>query len=152
MDAHSASVIPGLLRRSAEVVPDAPALAGPGRPALTYGDLHDQTIAVAGRLGRLGIKRHDRIALVHANGPELAAAFLAISTAAVCAPLNPAYRLSELEYYLSHLGATALMLEAGEHAAVRRLAQQRRLKVIEVGRDADGIAGRIELEARGAGK
>ena len=52
MDAHAASVKPGLLRRSAEVAPDAPALAGPGRPALTYGELYDQTIAVAGRLGR----------------------------------------------------------------------------------------------------
>ncbi len=149
---QTAETIPELIRQWAEATPDAPALTAPERTATTYGTLHEQTVSVARQLARSGIGRSDRVALVHANGPELAAAFLAVSAAAVCAPLNTGYRLSELEFYFSHLGATAVMLEEGASPLVRRLAEQRGLKVLDVGRHESGTAGRIELASAKAGR
>ena len=40
----------------------------------------------------MGIGRHDRVAVVLPNGPELAVAILAVAASAACAPMNPAYR------------------------------------------------------------
>ncbi len=56
----------------------------------------------------LGIGHNDCVAIVMPNGPMLAAAFLAISSAAVSAPLNPAYTASEFEFYLTDLKAKAV--------------------------------------------
>ena len=89
-----------MLGHWAQATPDAPALLAPGRPPLTYAALYEQTRAVAAQLRSIGIGPDDRVAIVHANGPELAAAFLAVSSVAVSAPLNPAYRMSELDLYL----------------------------------------------------
>ncbi|MDW8445146.1 MAG: hypothetical protein RML45_13470 [Acetobacteraceae bacterium] len=43
------------------------------------------------------------MAIVLPNGPEMAAAFLAVATAATTAPLNPAYREDEFAFYLEDL-------------------------------------------------
>ena len=64
---------------------------------------------VVAHLSELGIGRDDRVAVVLDNGPELATAFLAVASAAACAPLNPAYTASEFEFYLSDLAARALI-------------------------------------------
>ena len=68
----------------------APALLAPSRPALSFAGLQrlaDDTIAA---LNGLGIGRNDRVAIVLPNGPEMAAAFVAIGAGATTAPLNPA--------------------------------------------------------------
>ena len=69
--------------------PEAPAILAPGRPALTYGALHDQVVATGQMLRAAGIGPDDTVALVTENGPDSAAAFLAIGSAAVCAPPQP---------------------------------------------------------------
>ena len=124
--------IPQLLRRWAETTPDAPALAAPGRQPLDYRQLADQTDAACGQLRSLGIGPRDRVAIVHPNGPELAAAFLAVSSAAVCAPLNPTYRESEFDFYLADLNASAIVLAAGEDSRLRELAHRRHLRILDV--------------------
>ncbi len=117
--------IPELLRRWAEATPDAPALMAPGREPLSYRQLFEQTEAAAGQLRSLGVGSDDRVALVHQNGPELAAAFLAVSSAAVCAPLNPSYRQSEFDFYLADLHAKAIVLGAEDDSPLRDLARRR---------------------------
>ena len=57
------------------------------------------------RLAALGIGRGDRVAIVLPNGPEMATAFVSVAAGATTAPLNPAYRAEELDFYLSDLGA-----------------------------------------------
>ena len=88
------------------------ALVAPGRPDLTYGGLSAHVRRTAGVLRAAGLGPADRIALVVENGPEAATAFLAIASAGVCAPLNPAYRAEELEFYLRDLGARAVVVAA----------------------------------------
>ena len=76
----------------------APAIRAPGRPALSYAGLQDLAAATIARLNGIGIGRNDRVAIVLPNGPELAAAFIAIGAGATTAPLNPAYRADEFNF------------------------------------------------------
>src|SRR3546814_6978757 len=73
----------------------------PGRAPLTYRALQKLVGRTVDALNDFGIGRNDRVAIVLPNGPEMAAAFVAIGTGATTAPLNPAYRAEELEFYIT---------------------------------------------------
>src|SRR6202453_1866831 len=102
--------LPGLLAARRD---EAVALAASGAPLLTYAGLRKLVGETIASLNAFGIGRGDRVAIVLPNGPEMATAFLAIASAATSAPLNPTYRADEFEFYLSDLGAKALIVEAG---------------------------------------
>src|SRR5262245_22327320 len=89
------------------------ALATPERPQLSYRALRTLIGDTVDLLNRLGIGRGGRVAIVLPNGPEMAAAFLAIGAGAATAPLNPAYREEEFDFYLGDLEPRALVLAAG---------------------------------------
>ena len=89
-----------LLREHAERQPHAIAILAPGRPPLTYGDLWRQVQRIANTLQSRGVTPTARVAVVLPNGPEMAATVLGVAACAVCAPLNPAYRLEEFRFYL----------------------------------------------------
>ena len=91
----------------------SPAIAALDRPPLTYAGLRGQIEATVAALNKLGAGRGDRVAIVLPNGPEMATAFLGVAAGAAAAPLNPAYRADEFEFYLSDLKAKALIVEAG---------------------------------------
>src|SRR3990167_10743921 len=92
----------------------APALLAPGRPALTHDGLRRLIADTVKRLNGLGIGRNDRVAIMLPNGPEMAAAFLAVAAGAATAPLNPAYREEELTFYLTDIGAKAILVGRDE--------------------------------------
>jgi acyl-CoA synthetase (AMP-forming)/AMP-acid ligase II/acyl carrier protein len=137
--------IPRLIADAAVRSPTSVALLAPGRVPLTYGRLHALIQSVVGDLNRLGIGRNDRVALVLDNGPELAAAFVMISAAATCAPLNPDYRDSEFDFYLHDLNARALVLLKGSQSPARRAALARGVAVLELVPQADQEAGMFTL-------
>src|SRR5688572_30794971 len=89
----------------------ARAIGAPERPFLTYGELQDLATDTIGQLNALGIGRNDRVAIVLPNGPEMAAAFVAIGSGATTAPLNPGYRAEEFAFYLTDLGAKAMVVD-----------------------------------------
>ena len=91
----------------------APALVEPGRPALTYDGLRRLIAATRADLHRCGIGRGMRIAIQLPNGPVMAAAFLAAGATGTAAPLNPALRREECDFYLADTRAAALLAEAG---------------------------------------
>ena len=80
---------------------------------MTYDGLRALIVETIASLNEIGIGRNDRVAIVLPNGPEMATAFIAISSGATSAPLNPAYRTDEFEFYMSDLGAKALVVEQG---------------------------------------
>src|ERR1035441_9156478 len=121
-----------LLASQARFLPDRPALTGPGRAPLTYARLLAQAEEVAARLNRGGVGRHDRVAIVLPNGPEMAAAFLSVAACATAAPLNPGFRAAELEFYLSDLQARALIVEAGKDSPARSVAHRLRIPIVEL--------------------
>ncbi|HKB84221.1 MAG TPA: acyl--CoA ligase [Burkholderiales bacterium] len=103
----SASTVMALLEQGA---PDATALSAPGGVPLSYQSLRKLASDTLAALNAQGIGRNDRIAIVLDNGPEMAAAFLSVAAGATAAPLNPAYRADEFEFYLSDLKARLLVV------------------------------------------
>jgi len=128
--------------------PDAsPALLAPGRsPPLTHGGLRTLLQDTVGTLNGHGIGRGDRVAIVLPNGPEMAAAFLAIGAGAATAPLNPAYRADEFDFYLSDLEPRALVVEAGMDSPARAVADRRGIPIIELRPQPEQPAGSFRLE------
>lgn len=114
--------------------PGRTALTAPGRSGLTYDGLAGVVSEVAGRLSALGLGPGDRVAVVLENGPEMASTFLGVASCATCAPLNPAYGVSELEFYLADLDARAVVVTAGSgaNAPAVSVAKARGLTVLEV--------------------
>ena len=76
------------------------ALTAPGGVALTFAGLRALVADTVAALNATGIGRGDRVAIVLNNGPEMATAFIAVAAGAASAPLNPAYRADEFEFYL----------------------------------------------------
>ena len=116
----------------AQEEPDRAAVVGLARPALTFGQLAGQLETLRAELRQRGFDRPARLALLAPNGPDLALAFLAGATAAVCAPLNPAYRREELTFYLDDLAASALVIADTLDSPAREVARARGLPILEL--------------------
>ncbi len=128
------------------------AIDAPGRAPLTYGDLRAQVSRTAEALSRGGIGRGDRVAIVLPNGPEMATAFLGVAAAATAAPLNPGYRTDEFAFYLSDLGARALILPASAESPAIEAAQRVGVPILTLTPDGSAGAGSFDLTvAPGAG-
>jgi oxalate---CoA ligase len=110
----------------------APALSAPGRQALSFGALRELITATLAALNGVGIGRNDRVAIVLPNGPEMASCFIACASGVASAPLNPAYRADEFEFYLSDLNAKALIVERGSDSPAVAVAQKLGVRVIEL--------------------
>jgi acyl-CoA synthetase (AMP-forming)/AMP-acid ligase II/acetyltransferase-like isoleucine patch superfamily enzyme/acyl carrier protein len=129
----------------AERTPEAVAFAAPGRAALAYRRLRVQVDETVQALNGMGVGRGDRVAIVLPNGPEMAVAFLAISSAATSAPLNPAYGEREFHFYLSDLDSKALIVQAGLDSPARAVAQQLGIPIIELSASPGSEAGLFTL-------
>jgi len=129
--------------------PEAPALSAPGRPALTYGALRALTQRTLASLNALGAGRNDRVAIVLANGPEMAACFLTAACGVTTAPLNPAYRADEFEFYLGDLGARLLVVEHDSTSPAIEVATRLGVRVVDL--VPGEAAGDFTLRARSPG-
>jgi acyl-CoA synthetase (AMP-forming)/AMP-acid ligase II len=127
------------------------AIGAPGRDPLTYAGLRQLASSVASSLNALGLGRNDRVAIVLPNGPEMAAAFVAIGSACTTAPLNPGYRADEFEFYLSDLNARALVVEAGSDSPAVQVARSLGVPIVELVADASGPAGTFRLQGASTG-
>ena len=96
---------------------DAIAIAAPGRAPLDYRGLRGLVVATTASLNAAGIGRNDRVAIVLPNGPEMATCFVACAAAVASAPLNPAYRADEFEFYLVDLQRQGADRRARQHLA-----------------------------------
>jgi oxalate---CoA ligase len=116
------------------------------RAPLDYAALRRQVGATIAALNGLGLGRNDPIAIVLPNGPEMATAFIAIAAGATAAPLNPAYRADEFEFYLTDLGAKALITLAGADTPARAVAARHGIALLELGVPEGAPAGGFERE------
>jgi acyl-CoA synthetase (AMP-forming)/AMP-acid ligase II len=126
---YRASTLGALLEAGRDA---APAIGAPERPALTHGELRGLCKRTVESLNAMGIGRGDRVAMVLPNGPEMAASFIAIACGATTAPLNPAYRTEEFEFYLSDLNAKALVILKGMESPALAVAAARNIPVVEL--------------------
>jgi acyl-CoA synthetase (AMP-forming)/AMP-acid ligase II len=126
---------------------DAVAIAAPNRPALTFQNLRAHIDRTLMKMNQLGIGRNDRIAIVLPNGPEMASAFVTIASGATAAPLNPAYRQNEFDFYLQDLKAKALLAERGSTSPAIEAARALNIPILSAVIDPRQAAGLFEIEA-----
>lgn len=141
---------PTLLQLLSKGAATAPAIGALGRSAMSHGELRALVRNIGEDLGRHGIGANDRVAIVLPNGPVTATCFLAVAASATAAPLNPAYRDSEFEFYLSDLGAEALVVERGSDTPARDAARRLGIRVVELIEEKNGAAGEFKLVHEGA--
>lgn len=139
----------GLLERGAA---EAPAIGAPERPPLTFAALRAQVRATVEAMNGFGFGREDPIAIVLPNGPEMASSFLCLAAGFTTAPLNPAYRAEEFDFYLGDLEAKALVVEAGSTSTAIAVAKDRGIPIIELVIDPKSPAGAFTLKSDLKGK
>jgi Acyl-CoA synthetases (AMP-forming)/AMP-acid ligases II len=137
------STIADILKIGAD---DAPALNSPGGTALSYRALRALTAKIASELAAHGIGANDRVAIVLDNGPEMAAAFLSIASAATAAPLNPTYRGEEFEFYLTDLRAKLLIVAQGKESPAVAVADKLGVPIARLVAHPERGAGSFDLE------
>lgn len=92
---------------------------------LTWAEIRERASAAAGGLGQLGVRRAERVALVHPTSPEFVISLFAVLLAGgVPVPLYPPVRLGRLDEYHRR---TAAMLEAAGARLVLADARVRRI-------------------------
>ena len=125
--AHGASDVPLLgetigdnLTRTAARFPDREALVDfPSGRRWTYRELLAWSQAVAKGLVAAGVKKTDRVGIWSPNCPEwVAVQYATALIGAILVNINPAYRVSELEYVLRQSGVRTLV-SATEHKTSR---------------------------------
>ncbi|PUB14956.1 acyl--CoA ligase [Yoonia sediminilitoris] len=129
----------------------APAIGAPDRAWLTYDGLRNLTDTVKAALHGMGIGKGDRVAIVLPNGPEMATAFVTIAQVATTAPLNPAYREEEYDFYLSDLKAKALVVMDGYDGPAVAAATKAGMAIVRVCVPDGAPAGLFELESDATG-
>lgn len=83
----------------------------------TYEGFADQVAAMAASLRASGLEPGDPVAIVLPNGLEFLVVFLAVTRARlVAAPLNPAYKAEEFQFYLEDIGARVVIGPPQDHA------------------------------------
>ena len=125
------------------------AIGAPGRDWLDGPGLGRLAETVRASLAERGIGPGDRVAIVLPNGPEMATAFLTIAAACCAAPLNPAYKADEFEFYLSDLKPAAIVLADGEAGPAAGIAAKLGIPVLALMRQDSDAAGVFRLEGAG---
>ena len=125
---------------------DYPAISAPGGVPLTYGALRSLVADTIKSLRARGIQPNDRVACVLDNGPEAATTFLSVAAGGTAAPLNPAYRADEYEFYLSDLGAKLLIVAQGKASSSVEVAAKLGVPVARLVAHPERGAGTFSLE------
>ena len=126
----------------------APALSAPDRQTLDFAGLRALVRQTLASLNAMGIGRNDRVAIVLANGPEMAACYIACASGVTSAPLNPAYRAEEFEFYLSDLNAKVLIVERESTSPAIEVALRLGVRLVDLVTEAGRPAGSFTLVPR----
>jgi acyl-CoA synthetase (AMP-forming)/AMP-acid ligase II/acyl carrier protein len=110
--------------------PQDPAILSPGKDPLTYLELSRFIHKTALQLTRLGFRSDDRLAVALPNGPEMATAFLAVSSVCTCAPLNPTLQTEEFKFSMEDMRVKALVALPGSETPVHKAAVSLGIPVI----------------------
>jgi long-chain acyl-CoA synthetase len=103
--------IPQMFDEATERDPKRPAVVFYGK-SISYGELRDATDRLACALGRLGVKKGDRVALYLLNSPQfIIAYFAALKCGATVTPISPVYTSHEVRYQLQDSGARVVICQ-----------------------------------------
>jgi len=131
--------IPEMLYGQGEVRGGAVALEGGGRPGMSYVELAGLVRRLVIDLREGGVKRADRVAVVIPNGRDMSTTLLGVCSAAIAAPLNPAYREDEFADYFREIRVSFLVIRRGVESPARAAAAKMGIKVLELTEDAGAL-------------
>ncbi len=114
-------------------------------PPLLYKDLKALADKIARQLAANGITNKDRAAIVLPNGPYMASSFLSISSYMSSAPLNPAYKKEEYEFYLDDLKPKIIIVEPNSTNDAVNVAKKLNIPVCEIKTRKDQASGMFDL-------
>jgi len=125
-------LLPAVLSRQAQRVPDRPALIFYGRE-LTFRELDTAVSHFAGWLRSRGIQAGDRVAISLENSPQFAIAYYgALRAGAIAVCLNPMHKAVELLHEFEDSDARALVTSDHGYAVVAPIRNQTRLETIVI--------------------
>lgn len=104
-------------------------IPGDSGTSITHGQLAEQCVLLGEALAGIGIGHATAVSLSLPNSYEFLAFFLAITThRAIAAPLNPAYKEEEVQFYIDDIEAAAIIVPKGacEQGAPAVLAARKR--------------------------
>jgi malonyl-CoA/methylmalonyl-CoA synthetase len=134
---HSANLFDLIAERAPQ--PEKLALETGDATALTYGELFARSAQAAHALVALGVKPGDRVAAqIEKSTDVIVVALACLRAGAVLLPLNTAYTLAELEYFLSDAEPALTLCRPNWLEPARALARKLglpRLESLGVGRD-----------------
>ncbi|KAF2471924.1 acetyl-CoA synthetase-like protein, partial [Lindgomyces ingoldianus] len=118
---------------------DRPAIIIPGESnpvILSHQQLLDQVLLFQKKLAAVGISPKEAVGIALPNSLEFVIAFLATALQrAICAPLNPAYKQDEFEFYFDDLKAPLVLVPSGAirgHGEVIKAARKCNVAIAEV--------------------
>ena len=96
------------------------AILVPNRSAplsVSYQQLHTHVADFQAKLAKLGVGHGAAVSIALINSYEFIVSFLAASwQRAIAAPLNPAYKQDEFEFYIDDLSSTLVLIPQGSYA------------------------------------
>jgi len=105
---------------------------------LSYDALREQASAAADLFASAGIRPGDRVAMALPNGVPTLVCFLAATIAGTAAPLNPAYRREEFDFYLEDTSAKLLIVPPDGAAEARAAGAAKKIPTASVALDGSG--------------
>ena len=112
--------------------PDKIALETRDATELTYGELFKRSAQAANALVALGVKPGDRVAAqIEKSTDVIVVALACLRAGAVLLPLNTAYTLAELEYFLGDAEPALTLCRPDRLEPMRALAQKLNLRSVE---------------------
>jgi malonyl-CoA/methylmalonyl-CoA synthetase len=128
---------------------DRLALAAPDGSSLSYRDLMDRAGKVANALAANGVAPGERVAVQIDKSPDFLALVLGcLRAGAALLPLNTAYTLAELEYFLGDSRPALVVCRPAALGATRDLARKLGLAAVEsLGTAGDGTLGEAMARA-----
>jgi len=106
------------LRTAINGAPSSAAIIIPGKPALTvtYQGLIAEVDKFQAKLAAVGITRGSPVSIATVNSYEFIVSFLAASwQRAIAAPLNPAYKQDEFEFYIEDVKSAIVLVPRGAY-------------------------------------
>jgi len=110
--------------------PKATFIETPAGRRWTYGDMLDWSARLAGALAALGVEPGDRVAVQVEKSAESLMLYLAcLRAGAVYLPLNTAYTLAELDYFLGDAEPRMVVCAPGSAKGIAKLAKRCQARV-----------------------
>ncbi|EAQ85737.1 hypothetical protein CHGG_06990 [Chaetomium globosum CBS 148.51] len=106
------------LQTAIKGTPDSTVVIVPGSQALTvtYKDLVSETASFQQKLAAIGIAKGAPVSIATVNSYEFIVSFLAASwQRAIAAPLNPAYKQDEFEFYIDDVKSAIVLVPKGAY-------------------------------------